>query len=88
LWAILTSLDKEEKVVICRCHNHAGAELVKLGYIFSVHPIGYPDTAVICGIKGCQCPALVWLKKEDLAAYQASKRIFDIPNQALKVKTI
>lgn len=49
-------------------------------------PIGYPDTAAICGKKDCRNPGLVWLEKKEWAKYQRGKRIFCIPNNAVKIK--
>lgn len=76
-------------MVICRCHNHSiAAELIKQGYTFSVFPIGYPDTAVICDHEKCLCPARVWLDNDDHAHYDSGRRIFNISSNQLKVKVI
>jgi len=52
----------------------------------SVKPVGYPDTAAICGRKGCEYPGLVWLTGEEQAEYQKGRRIFTVPNAAIKIK--
>lgn len=40
-------------------------------------PVGYPNSGLICGAKGCEEPGLVWLTVEEEREYRsAGKRIF------------
>ncbi len=55
-------------------------------YVESVEPLGYPDTAAICGRKACEHPGMVWLEIGESQAYRSSQRIFSVPNAAVKVK--
>jgi hypothetical protein len=52
----------------------------------AVKPLGYPDTAAICGASGCDAPASVWLTTKEASAYQAGERVFGLPTAAMKVK--
>jgi hypothetical protein len=53
-----------------------------------VEPVGYPDTAAICGLSGCERPGLVWLDEDEKAAYARGQRVFRVPNAAVKIRVI
>jgi hypothetical protein len=55
-------------------------------YVASVKPIGYPETAAICGSAWCEQPGLVWLDKEEKTQYERGQRVFSIPSAAVKIK--
>ena len=55
-------------------------------YIKSVEPVGYPDTALICGIAGCSNPGLVWLEDDELKEYHSGQRIFEPQSSTAKFK--
>jgi hypothetical protein len=42
-------------MAVCRCETHA-PHGTKRRYIHSVRPVGYPDTAIICGSLSCFKP--------------------------------
>jgi len=74
-------------MALVRCEEvHGQPTGVKHRYVMAVKPVGYPDTAAICGLKGCEYPGLVWLTEEEHAEYQTGQRIFAIPNAAVKIK--
>jgi len=76
-------------MAMSRCQNCGkSTKNVKEVYKASVYPIGYPDTAVICGKEGCQFPGLVWLTAKDLSDYEKGKRIFKVHTNTVKVKVI
>ncbi len=76
-------------MAISRCHNcWKSPKGVKKEYVATVHPVGYPDTAVICGTKGCQCSGLVWLTSNEFSDYKRGNRIFDVDTQTVKVRVI
>ena len=58
----------------------------KRTYVESVEPVGYPDTAVICGIKRCTNPGLVWLEAHELERYKDGEKIFEPPSASVKFK--
>ncbi len=49
-------------------------------------PVGYPDTALVCGTNGCDNNALVWLKKDEERLYQSGQRVFDLRTNSAKVR--
>ena len=73
-------------MVLVRCEGHGKPKGRKQVYVQATKPLNYPDTAAICGIKGCENPGMVWLNSNEWAAYQAGQRVFEIPNAATKVK--
>jgi hypothetical protein len=54
-------------------------------YVQQHLPISYPNSGVICGTKGCENPATVWLKADEEHQYQIGVRIFDIRTNSAKV---
>ena len=66
-------------MALIRCNDHKpGSSSTKYEYTPTAKkPIGYPNTAIICGAKGCFNPGLVWLSEEkEEPAYRAGERIF------------
>ena len=57
-------------------------------YVASMQPIGYPNTAAICGHKDCRDPGLVWLTNAENIQYQQGERIFRLPTYAIKVRVV
>ena len=74
-------------MAIVRCEQ-CGLDLTKTkrNYVQRVNPLGYPETGVVCGRKGCRNPGFVWLEKEEYKEYQEGERIFRIPTYAAKIK--
>jgi len=74
-------------MALCRCVKHGwpkgrnGRE-----YVASVEPVGYPDTAVICGLSNCDEPGLIWLDEGDLEEYYKGERVFTGSSNFTKVK--
>ena len=53
----------------------------------AVQPVGYPESAIICGRVGCTNPGLLWLEESEWRDYQQGERIFFIPGHAgVKIK--
>jgi len=73
-------------MALVRCSEHGKPDSRTRTYVMSVQPVGYPDTAAICGLAGCRNAGLVWLDVEDAAAYAEGERIIPVPNSAIKVK--
>ena len=72
-------------MAIARCDKHT-PEGVKYDYAAYALPMGYPDTAAICGRVGCEEPARVWLTKDDHAAFKRGIRIFNIRTNSAKLR--
>ncbi len=77
-------------MAIARCKECSPPKTRAGGHIYelAVHPLGYPNTASICGRKDCENPALIWLNLRDKEKddFDAGQRIFIIPTFAMKVK--
>ncbi len=55
-------------------------------YPHVISPVGYPDTAAICGIEGCENAGRLFLKPEEFQAYQAGQVVVKLPTASIKVK--
>ena len=64
-------------MAIARCDKHTPTG-IKHDYRAYALPIGYPETAAICGKMDCEEPARVWLTKADHAAFKRGIRVFNI----------
>jgi hypothetical protein len=51
----------------------------------SAEPVGYPESAVICGVAGCNNPGLVWLLGSDAIEYRRGRLCFPVANNKVKV---
>ena len=72
-------------MAIMRCKAHTPTRTTR-DYTGSVEPLGFPDTALICGSKHCTEPALIWLEREEFAEYQRGGRIFEAFTSSMKVR--
>lgn len=72
-------------MAIVRCVEHL-PEGRKAEYVMSLNPIGYPDTAAVCGREGCEQPGLVWLTEDERLAYVDGQRVFEVKTNAIKVR--
>lgn len=51
-----------------------------------VTPVGYPNTAAICGHAGCVNPGLVWLQEDEYEEYLQGERYFRVKTFTVKIK--
>ena len=72
-------------MAIARCEKHKPIGR-KHEYRAYALPVGYPQTAAICGHRGCDEPARVWLTDEDRQSYAQGIRIFDIRTDSAKLR--
>lgn len=77
-------------MAIVRCQDHPPRNT---NYAIAVKPVGYPDTALICGREGSEHEEVGWvyLLPEEHNEYQAGKRVFglwgpDSSSSAAKVR--
>lgn len=73
-------------MALVRCDEHGPPRGRTQTYVQAVHPLGYPETAAICGRQNCTQPGLLWLNKGDRKAYDSGERIFSVQTAAVKVK--
>lgn len=55
-------------------------------YVIPVKPVGHPQSGVVCGSKGCENSAYIWLTTDERDQYHQGRRIFEFPTQAVKVQ--
>jgi len=74
-------------MAIARCENHRPKHAKPPAYAVNPYaPPHHPDSGVVCGRKGCEAAALIWLKTDEAAAYVAGQRVFDIKTNSAKVR--
>jgi len=72
-----------------RCRGHSDdliTNATKNRYVARVEPLNYPNSAAICGRKGCQGPALIHLNEEEWQDYQRGERFFNPCTFAVKIR--
>ncbi len=70
---------------ICRCLEvHCWPRGRKQEYVAYVKPLGYPDTALVCG--RCDNPGVIWLTHDEKSAYEEGVRIFEGPNRFTRMR--
>jgi hypothetical protein len=72
-------------MAIVRCEKHP-LGITKFQYGSYALPVGYPDTAAICGRPGCEEPGRVWLEREEAEAHCAGSRVFSARTHSMKVR--
>lgn len=72
-------------MAIVRCRSHVPKGRTR-DYVASVEPVGYPDTAMVCGSKHCPEPGLIWLERAEKEVYDGGERIFRSFTDTMKMK--
>lgn len=74
-------------MAIVRCETHpVRLEMATNNYVKRAEPVGYPNTAAICGIAHCQQPGLVWLTAGELNESNKSDQYFRVKTYTVKVR--
>lgn len=59
----------------------------KRTYSRHVEPLGYPETAVVCGVPSCSRPGLIWLEPTEAKEYEEKrKRVFGLQTNTTKIR--
>lgn len=72
-------------MAIMRCREHA-PKRTKREYAGAVEPVGFPDTALVCGSVHCRNSALIWLELHERERFDAGERIFEAFTASMKVR--
>lgn len=72
-------------MAISRCPRHKPTGRTR-AYVAALEPVGYPDTAIICGSKECLEPGLVWCEAHEKSAYDAGERVLQAFTATMKFK--
>lgn len=63
-------------MIFVRCAECASVPMYRAAMLkISAEPVGYPDSAILCGIPGCSRPGLVWLMGKDAIEYRTERRL-------------
>jgi hypothetical protein len=77
-------------MAIARCDKHTPSGTrhagIKYAYKAFALPLGYPETAAICGREDCEGPARLWLTEPERADHQRGVRIFGIRTRSAKIR--
>ncbi|MEA1960681.1 MAG: hypothetical protein U9N81_05245 [Bacillota bacterium] len=74
-------------MALCRCLiNHGWPKGHKKDYVAYVRPIGYPETALICGRPECNRSGVIWLDEDEAQDYMEGQRVFQGPSHFTKMK--
>jgi hypothetical protein len=73
-------------MAIVRCEQHSPPTERTRHYVGRIHPLGYPVTGVLCGLRDCDQPGLIWLEQREMDAYRAGERVFDVLTRRVKVR--
>lgn len=73
-------------MALSRCEKCGKPQGRQNNYVYSVEPIGYPDTSSICGRNACDKPGRIWLNEIEYEEYQNRRDIFNFANNTTKVK--
>ena len=74
-------------MAVARCEMHGAPVGSKRAYgSLPVKPVGFPETAAVCGRTGCAEPAMIWLDADDQRRYNEGENIMPVPNLAIKVR--
>lgn len=76
----------EDEMAIARCEIHPIQRDTKEPYKEYALPLGYPDTAAICGRVGCENPARVWLTPDEIKQHKGGKRVFGVKTHSIRVR--
>lgn len=72
-------------MAIMRCPKHAPKRTTR-AYSGAVEPLGYPDTALVCGSVHCREPALIWLEVSEREEFDRGERVFRAFTASMKVR--
>ena len=75
-------------MALARCKECGEPKGTTNSYVRSVEPVGYPETAAICGSSGCENPALIWLNDGEEKTFISGQSIFKLPTAAMKVRVL
>jgi hypothetical protein len=73
-------------MALVRCEKHGKPKGRTRDYVAAVKPFGYPDTAAICGLSGCEEPGLIWLEPAEQQRYAAGQRVFYGESSVMKAR--
>ncbi len=77
-----------DPLIRAKCQSHGPPKGRVRSYVRSEKPLDYPSHAVICYMRNCPNPALIWLDDVAASAYDKGERLFLVMGSAVKVKLL
>ncbi len=72
---------------LARCKDHPPMNSrAAAPYTAFALPIGYPETAAVCGRGRCSRAACLWLTDAEQRTHAGGERIFSVDSHAIKVR--
>ncbi len=72
-------------MALVRCEHHGRPKGRALTCARVIKPVGWPETAVICGGRGCGRDGLIWLTVAESEDFDHGRRVFGFNNAWMKV---
>lgn len=73
-------------LVRCDTHGKPQGGNVQAKYVYAANPVGYPNTAALCGRTRCENPGRAWLTQAEYSAYQQGQRVFGFNSNVINLK--
>ena len=74
-------------MAIIRCQTHTPTGRTR-SYVALVRPVGYPETALVCGSVSCVALGLIWLEETEKLASDRAERMFNSFTATVKMRAI
>ena len=72
-------------MAVVRCRMHA-PQCGNPDFMAAVEPVVFPRSALVCGSRGCEEPAFIWLQGAEKIDFDGGIRIFDVGENCTKVR--
>jgi hypothetical protein len=74
------------EMALARCEIHGKPVGQTKQYAQSAKPVGYPNSAILCGRSRCEHTALIWLDEDDARNYAEGQRDFTLFSHIVRVR--
>jgi hypothetical protein len=71
---------------LARCEKCGRPDRRTSPYATFHNPASDPNKAVVCGARGCEQPARIWLTTEEQKQYLSGRRVFAFATNSVKVR--
>ena len=73
-------------MAVARCEKCGRPDPRTNSYAIVHYPVSNPNSAVVCGARGCEQPARIWLTNEEQKEYLNGRRVFAFATNSVKVR--
>ncbi len=75
-----------DPMIRARCQSCGPPNGRVRSYVRSEKPAGYPNSAVICYVRDCKNPAVIWLDSVAASDYDKGERLFLLMGSAARIR--